>query len=190
MRRLTLAAGTCRFRAVPGCHRASARDGMTGREDYAGYGVGSLVPRSSRTPTPRLRRPGERHTARPSAEEWTSVMSGIAAPGGPAIFDRDREDGDRVIVIEAAGTPQESREMRRLLMEGIAGEPQHLFVDLRRVEDLSSQGFAALVGVRSRQVASRRRLTLVCDSRSSTVQVLARSGMGEEFTTVTELPGL
>lgn len=80
--------------------------------------------------------------------------------------------------------------MRRLLMEGIAGEPQHLFVDLRRVEDLSSQGFAALVGVRSRQVASRRRLTLVCDSRSSTVQVLARSGMGEEFTTVTELPGL
>jgi anti-anti-sigma regulatory factor len=117
-------------------------------------------------------------------------MYGTAATVGPGVFNQDREDADRVIVIEAAGTPQESREMRRLLMEGVAGEPQHLFVDLRRVEHLSSQGFAALVGVRSRQVASRRRLTLVCDSGSSTEQVLARTGMRGRFTTVTELPGL
>ena len=116
-------------------------------------------------------------------------MSVTAATGEPVVFDQDRAAATRVIVIEAAGSLRESREMRRLLMEGMAGEPQHLFVDLRRVEHLSSQGFAALVGVRSRQMANRRRLTLVCDPRSSTEQALARTGMRGKFTTVTELPG-
>jgi len=78
--------------------------------------------------------------------------------------------------------------MRDDILGAVAGEPRDLVIDLRQVGQLSSTGLAALVGVRARQRARMKTLTLVCGESSGTQLALAQSGMTDKFNTVTEMP--
>ena len=82
---------------------------------------------------------------------------------------------------------QSPRDMRQVTLAAIAGGPRDLVLDLRAaaVGDLE---VALLLGLRARQRARRRELTLVCGAESSTREALSRSGLSAQFTTVTGLP--
>jgi hypothetical protein len=82
---------------------------------------------------------------------------------------------------------QSPRDMRKATLAAMAGGPRDLVLDLRAaaVGDLE---IALLLGLRARQRARRRDLTLVCGAESSTREVLSRSGLSGQFTTVTGLP--
>ena len=94
----------------------------------------------------------------------------------------------QVIVVRAAKTAKQSRRLRQTLMEATAGTPRHVIIDLRQIDDISAQALAALIGVRSRQTAKQRRLTLVCVPGSGTERALGWTGTRERFTTVSQLP--
>jgi anti-anti-sigma regulatory factor len=94
----------------------------------------------------------------------------------------------QVIVVRAAKTAQQSRRLRQTLMEATAGTPRHVIIDLRQTDDISAQALAALIGVRSRQIAKQRELTVVCAPGSDTERALGWTGMRERFTTVSQLP--
>jgi anti-anti-sigma factor len=99
--------------------------------------------------------------------------------------DTARDDQRAVVVV---GKHQSVRAMRQAVLGTLAGRPQDLVIDLRQVEHLSNQGVAVLVGVRARQRAWHKTLTLVCGTKSGTRQALSRTGMRGTFTTVTAIP--
>lgn len=92
---------------------------------------------------------------------------------------------DQVVVVIAQGESVQA--MRRDVLGSLQGRPRDLVIDLRRVEQLSNPGLALLVGVRARQRARQRTLTLVCASDSATEQMLSATGLRGRFTTVTTL---
>jgi anti-anti-sigma regulatory factor len=81
-----------------------------------------------------------------------------------------------------------ARAMRQVALTALQGPPRDVVIDLREVSAMTHRELALLVGVRARQRARGRRLTLVCARDSTTEQALARAGMRTLFTTVTTLP--
>ncbi|MGZ4572946.1 MAG: STAS domain-containing protein [Actinomycetes bacterium] len=88
---------------------------------------------------------------------------------------------DRVVVV--VDRNESVQTTRRNVLEALAGRPHDLVIDMRSVDQLSNPGLALLVGVRARQRAHQRGLTLVCGPDSGTEQALSRSGMQGGFTT-------
>jgi hypothetical protein len=73
--------------------------------------------------------------------------------------------------------------MRRTVLEGIAGRPRDVVLDLGSVMSMTNPGLAVLVGTKARQHARRRRLTLVFDPSSATDEALSRNGLRGSFKT-------
>jgi len=90
------------------------------------------------------------------------------------------------IVVTITGD-QSPRDMRKVTLAAMAGGPRDLVLDLRAAA-VGELEVALLLGLRARQRARRRDLTLVCGAESSTREVLSRSGLSAAFTTVTGLP--
>jgi anti-anti-sigma regulatory factor len=81
-----------------------------------------------------------------------------------------------------------ARAMRQVALTALQGPSRDVVIDLRDAAAMSYQELALLVGVRARQRARGRRLTLVCARDSATEQALSRAGMRKLFTTVPSLP--
>lgn len=90
------------------------------------------------------------------------------------------EEGPVVLVVARGSSPEA---MRRTVLEGLAGRPRDVVLDLGTVVSMTNPGLAVLVGAQARQQARRRRLTLVFDSHSATADALSRSGLRGSFTT-------
>ncbi len=93
-------------------------------------------------------------------------------------------DGRVVVVV---GQGQSVRAMGQSVLEASEGRAHDLVIEMRTVDLRSSQGVALLLGVRARQRARQRKLTLVCGSDSATEQALSHTGTRGKFTTVTEI---
>jgi anti-anti-sigma factor len=89
---------------------------------------------------------------------------------------------DPVVLVVAGG--ESPGEMRRTVMDGLAGRARDVILDLGSVDSMSNPGVAVLVGARARQRARLRRLTLVFGRHSATDDALSRSGLRESFATV------
>jgi anti-anti-sigma regulatory factor len=85
-----------------------------------------------------------------------------------------------VLVVARGASPAA---MRRTVLEGIAGRPRDVVLDLLSVTSMTNPGLAVLVGTKARQKARRRRLTLVFGPRSVTADALSRNGLRGNFTT-------
>ena len=85
-----------------------------------------------------------------------------------------------VLVVAGGCSPSA---MRRTVLEGLAGRPRDVVIDLGSVMSMTNPGLAVLVGTRARQHARRRRLTLVFAPHSATAAALSRSGLRGSFTT-------
>jgi anti-anti-sigma regulatory factor len=129
------------------------------------------------------------------------VTNGRNADTGAAVHDSSIDPGkgyamDKYMTVRGPltattvviGCDRVARHMRDDILGAVAGEPRDLVIDLRQVGQLSSTGLAALVGVRARQRARMKTLTLVCGESSGTQLALAQSGMTDKFNTVTEMP--
>jgi hypothetical protein len=71
--------------------------------------------------------------------------------------------------------------MRAQMLDELQGPSRDMRVDLQRVRSLSPEAMAVLVGVRARQLAWDKTLTLVCSRDSVAGQALAQSGMARGF---------
>jgi anti-anti-sigma regulatory factor len=89
-------------------------------------------------------------------------------------------EGPVVLVVARGASPAA---MRRTVLEGIAGRPRDVVLDLLSVTSMTNPGLAVLVGTKARQQARRRRLTLVFDPNSATADALSRNGLRGSFTT-------
>ncbi len=102
------------------------------------------------------------------------VTSPIETPG-------DNIEESPVILVVTHGSTTSA--MRRTVLEGLAGRPRDVVIDLRSVMSMTNPGLAVLVGTKARLQARRRRLTLVFGPRSATAVALSRSGLRGSFTT-------
>jgi len=90
-----------------------------------------------------------------------------------------------VVTITRDQSPQQ---MRVRTLEAMTGAPRDLVLDLRTADRVSDLELSLLIGIRARQRARGRALTLVSGPGSTTREALSRAGLGDQFTTVTQLP--
>jgi anti-anti-sigma regulatory factor len=91
-------------------------------------------------------------------------------------------------IVVTIGGEQSPQEMRMMTLVALTGAPRDLVLDLRTADRVSDLELSLLVGVRARQRARGRTLTLVSGPESTTREALSRAGLGDQFTTVTALP--
>ena len=121
-----------------------------------------------------------------------SVASTDSDPGSAGGWNRSvslpmlHERLDALVVTIALG--QSPQQMRIGTLEAMTGAPRDLVLDLRMADRVSDLELALLLGVRARQRARGRALTLVSGPESTTREALSRAGLGDQFTTVTALP--
>ena len=97
-------------------------------------------------------------------------------------------DGFLEPIVVTISREQSPREMRMKTLAAMAGAPRDLVLDLRTAARLTDLDVALLMGIGARQHARSRALTLVCGPESTTQEVLSRSGLSDQFSTVTALP--
>lgn len=106
-------------------------------------------------------------------------MPAVTGRGGRGPSPGAREPATTVVL---AGD-QSAQDVRRTVMRAFQGRPRDIVLDMRAVKVLSDPGVAALLGLRARQDARDRRLTLVFEPSSATAQALSRTGTREQFHT-------
>lgn len=92
--------------------------------------------------------------------------------------------GDLVVRV---GADEPVSATRQTFLSALTSAPQDIVIDLRDMQELSYPQLALLLGVRARQRARHRQLTLVCDPHSTVHATLARTGTRGMFVTTDSL---
>jgi anti-anti-sigma factor len=88
---------------------------------------------------------------------------------------------ESVVVLSGDIGAEGTSGMRAEMLDELQGPSRDMRVDLQQVRSLSSEAMAVLVGVRARQRAWDKTLTLVCSRDSAAGQALTKSGMARGF---------